>query len=149
MHVWGWAIGDELGKYTTTNVCEQRSDKDVITRFGTVQGEQEFWRASQSLRKKEMNTWDIRWLRSLWKEDARRYPRNQSCQEYRMWRRSKRIRKETQESLTRMRSHFRCFIHRISFRALSGPSGCENHVVPQFGERLVRGCRSGCEFANN
>ncbi len=67
-HVWGWATWRRAWSQYDYSLSEEKfDDASVAKLFEVVPGEVEYWkRQFRKLRTRSLNTWDIRWIRSLW-----------------------------------------------------------------------------------
>ncbi len=69
-HCWGWATWKRSWALYNFEMGNGRhtSDADIVNRFAKASGELVYWsRLFQQVRRGLINTWDYRWVHSLWK----------------------------------------------------------------------------------
>ena len=70
-HCWGWATWRRCWQWFDFQMTSQRSDMDTAREMGCTQREAAYWAGKfRGLRQGTINTWDYRWLWSLWNVGA-------------------------------------------------------------------------------
>ena len=67
-HCWGWASWRSAWNRYDHSMSEAlQSDEEMIANFAHIPKEMAYWtKAFDSLRNRQLNTWDYRWMRSVW-----------------------------------------------------------------------------------